>query len=300
MVTGGAGFIGGHLVERLAAARAGSILVLDNLRRPCVGDPGVWPPRVTFAPVDIRHREDLAQALHGCEVVFHLAALSNVMGAVSDASLAFDTNVAGTFNLLQAAKSAGVRRFVFTSSREVYGEPDRLPVPESAPLRPKNDYGASKVAGELYCRLAAGAGLETVIVRLANVYGPRDRDRVIPLFLQAAKANLPIEIYGGDQVLDFVWVDTVVDALIKAACGEWLHEPVNVASGKGVTLQELAQRIVETTGSLAPIRIAPKRREEVRRFVADITRARELLGVAPPADPLWQLARLLEHPAMRV
>lgn len=299
VVTGGAGFLGGHLVERLAADGMGSILVLDNLHRPCVVDPASSPPGVRFAMVDIRNRLAVTEALRGSEVVFHLAAQSNVMGAAFDGEFAFDTNVGGTFNLLQAAKKAGVRRFVFTSSREVYGEAAQLPVSESAPLNAKNAYGASKVAGELYCRLAAAAGLETVVLRLANVYGQRDRDRVIPIFLQAAKNDLPIDIYGGDQIIDFVWVEVVVDALVKAAVGEWVREPVNVGSGKGVTLLELAQRI---TGVIRPdtlIRIAPKRQEEVRRFVADIARANEVFGIRSPDDPLSHLPLLCEGTPVR-
>ena len=297
VVTGGAGFIGSHLVERLAAARVGPILVLDNMHRPCIEDPGAWPGHVALARVDIRDRDAVAHWVRGSSAVFHLAAQSNVMGAVSNAGLAFDTNVTGTFNLLQAAKAAGVKGFVFTSSREVYGESQRLPVSESAPFHAKNGYGTSKVAGELYCNLAAAEGLETVILRLANVYGPRDRDRVIPLFLQAAQRGLPIDIHGGDQVLDFVWIDTVVDALLKAAFGDWLPDPVNIGSGKGVTLPELASRITEIAGSRSPVRIGPKRREEVRRFVADISRARHLLGVPAPDDPLSYLPLLLRPAA---
>src|SRR5207245_9289304 len=149
----------------------------------------------------------------GPNVVCQLAAQSNVMGAVYDADYAYSSNVTGTFNVLRAAVSAGVKRVVFTSSREVYGDPRRLPVRESAPLPPKNGYGASKAAGEVYCRAAANEGIETVILRLANVYGTRDRGRVIPLFAQAAAAGWPLTIYGGKQVLDFIWVETVVDVL---------------------------------------------------------------------------------------
>src|SRR5262249_25559920 len=148
-----------------------------------------------------------------------LAAQSNVMGAVYDADYAFSSNVTGTYNVLQAAKSAGVKRVLFTSSREVYGDPEQLPVQETSALRPKNGYGASNAAGEIYCHTAANEGLETSILRLANVYGTRDRDRVIPLFSQAAASGAPLTLYGGEQVLDFVWIDTVVDALIKAAFG---------------------------------------------------------------------------------
>ncbi|HEY2012911.1 MAG TPA: NAD-dependent epimerase/dehydratase family protein [Bryobacteraceae bacterium] len=296
VVTGGAGFIGSHLVDRLAAIEAGTILVLDNLHRPCVDDPQIWPKGVLFAPLDIRNRSEVASALKDCDVVFHLAAQSNVMGAVLNAEFAFDTNVMGTFNVLQAAKAAGAKRLVLTSSREVYGEVENLPVAETAPLRPKNAYGASKVAGELYCGIAAGEGLETVVLRLANVYGPRDRGRVIPLFFEAARAGKSLEIYGGDQVLDFVWIDTVVDALLKAAFGEWIAEPVNIGSGQGVTLRVLADRITEIAGSAAPTRIVPARREEVRRFVADISRARRIWDLPLPGDPLTHLPMLLHQP----
>src|SRR5207245_6973446 len=151
----------------------------------------------------------------GPNVVCQLAAQSNVMGAVYDADYAFGSNVTGTFNVLRAAASAGVKRVVFTSSREVYGDPRQLPVRESCPIRPKNGYGASKAAGEVYCRAAANDGLETVILRVTNVYGTRDRDRVVPLFARSAGSGSPLTLYGGKQVLDFVWIDTVVDALVK-------------------------------------------------------------------------------------
>src|SRR2546422_9029789 len=201
-VTGGAGFIGGHLIERLVEMDAGEIVALDNFHRPCSGDQHALFESVKFLRTDVRDRSGLAEAMRGCSVVFHLAAESNVMGAVYDADYAFSSNVTGTFNVLRAAASAGVKRVVFTSSREVYGDPKRLPVSESSPLRPKNGYGASKAAGEMYCRTAANDGLETVILWLANVYGPRDRDRVIPLFTRAAQSGTPLTLFGGDQLID--------------------------------------------------------------------------------------------------
>jgi UDP-glucose 4-epimerase len=144
----------------------------------------------------------------------------------------------------------------------------------------------------LYCRLAAADGLETTIFRLANVYGPRDRDRVIPLFLEAACAGSPLTVYGGNQVLDFVWIDAVVEALRKAAFGPWLREPLNLGSGQGTTVLELARHIVELAASPAPINVIPSRQIEVSRFVADITRARQLLEWKAPGDPLQYLPHL--------
>jgi UDP-glucose 4-epimerase len=279
------------LVERLAALKLGPIVVVDNYHRKCL-DPNVVPG-VTFYKSDIRERAALAEVMHGAKVVFHLAAQSNVMGAVYDADYAFGSNVTGTFNVLRTAHSAGAKRVVFTSSREVYGDPKRLPVSESSPLRPKNGYGASKAAGEMYCRTAANDGLETVILRLANVYGPRDRDRVIPLFARAAESGAPLTLYGGDQLIDFVWIDTVVDALIKAGVGPMVRGPINIGSGKGVTVSELARRVVRLTGSSSPIHNVDRRHQEVARFVANIRRGQKLLGIPAPEDPLEHLPKVL-------
>jgi len=289
LVTGGAGFIGGNLVNRLVSIGAGEVLVVDNLQRGFSRDS--LPAGIEFRRADIRDTDALGGALNGCEIVFHLAAQSNVMGAVADAEYSFSTNVVGTYNVLQAAAAAGVKRLVFPSSREVYGDPRDVPVPESAPLRAKNAYGASKIAGEVYCRLAAQQGLEAVVLRLANVYGPGDRDRVIPLFSAAARAGLPITVFGRQKILDFVWIEVVVDAFIKTAFGSYIRGPVNIGSGKGTTIFDLAHRIVELARSVSNIEVVEEREQEVGRFVADITRAKRLLKIPEPDDPLWALSR---------
>jgi UDP-glucose 4-epimerase len=291
LVTGGAGFIGGNLVNRLVSMDAGDILVLDNLHRGFSRDS--LPATVEFRRADIRDRDALADAVKGREIVFHLAAQSNVMGAVADAGYSFNTNVVGTYNVLQSAAAARVKRLVFPSSREVYGDPRSIPVPETAPLRAKNAYGASKIAGEVYCRLAAQQGLETVVLRLANVYGPGDRDRVIPLFAAAASAGLPITVFGKQKILDFVWIDVVLDALIKTAFGSYIRGPVNIGSGKGTTILDLARRMVDLSRSASRIKVVEEREQEVGRFVADITRAKRRLKIPEPDDPLWALSRAI-------
>jgi len=268
------------------------VSVIDNLHRGYSRHS--LPSEIAMDRTDIRDAAAVDAAVRGCDIVFHLAAQSNVMGAVADAGYAFNSNVVGTYNVLAAAGRAGVKRVVFTSSREVYGDPKTIPVAETSPVNPKNAYGASKLAGEIYCRLAAHEGHETVVLRLANVYGPGDRDRVIPLFSTAAAANAPITVYGTQKTLDFVWIDTVVDALAKAAFGRYLRGPVNVGSGKGTTIAELAQRVVSHMNSSSPITIAEERGQEVGRYVADITRAKRLLGLAPPEDPLWALPKVLD------
>lgn len=295
LVTGGAGFIGGHLVERLARRhKGGAVTVIDNLRRgdpenlrSCSGD-------IVFCRSDIRDRAALDPVMRGCEVVFHLAAQSSVMGACEDTEYSCSTNVLGTLHVLEAAKQAGVKRVVFTSSREVYGEPDRIPVPETAPLSPKNAYGASKVAGEMYCRVFGQNGLEVVVLRLANVYGPRDIGRVIPLFVDRALRGLPLLLYGGSQILDFVWIDAVVDALIQTGFGEFSPEPLNIGAGRGITVAALAQRILDLTGSHSPLAIEERRGVEVSRFVADTTRAQARLGLPLPEDPLFGLEQVVQ------
>ena len=213
------------------------------------------------------------EATRGIDLVYHLAAQSNVLGAVSDMEYSFTTNVTGTFNVLRAASQAGVKRFVFTSSREVYGDPASIPVPETAPIAPKNAYGASKAAAEMYCQIFASHGITTHILRLANVYGPRDFGRVIPIFVDNATSGRPLILFGGNQILDFVWIRTVVDILMAVGLGNSPSGPLNVGSGRGTRIDELARRVLACTASASTVEFATTREIEVTRFVADVSRA---------------------------
>jgi len=165
----------------------------------------------------------------------------------------------------------------------------------SARLRPKNAYGSSKAAGEMCCAMTADSGLETVILRLANVYGPGDEGRVIPMFVHNALRNLPLALYGGEQILDFVWIDTVVDALAQAGMGRAVKGPVNVGSGIGVTIVELCSRVIAATGSRSTVRLEASRGLEVRGFVADIARAKRIFKLKSPDDPLFALDSVVER-----
>lgn len=294
LVTGGAGFIGSHLVRWLVRNQAGCVAVLDNFHRGRSENLADCLDEIRLLQADVRDPATLLGALHGIDLVYHLAAQSSVMGAEADADYTFRTNVSGTFDLLRAARTNGVRRVVFTSSREVYGDAHQLPVPETAPLRPKNLYGASKVAGEAYCSVFGSDGLETVILRLANVYGPGDKGRVLPLFVERALQGQHLVLYGGQQVLDFVRIDTVVEALGKVGFGALVPEPLNIGSGRGVTIFDLSRRVLELTGRRSPVEIVPARQTEVVRFVADVTRARQVLGLEPPPDPLAGLAEMVD------
>jgi UDP-glucose 4-epimerase len=279
LVTGGAGFIGNHLVRRLLRDAAVTVRILDNLHRGRNTFAAV--PRVEFLEGDVRDRQTVRAAMDGMDLVYHLAAQSNVLGAVKDIDYSFTTNVAGTVEVLSAARECGVRRTVFTSSREVYGEAVALPVLESTPLNPKNAYGASKAAGELYCRVFGESGMDIVVLRLANVYGPGDAERVIPLFLANASSGRPLVIYGEDKILDFVWIGDVVDALVKVQTAPVAGRTINIGSGEGTTLPDLAQRILHLKGSSSAIEFAAARKVETDRFVADIRLAEALLDHRP-------------------
>ena len=294
LITGGAGFIGSHLARRLVRDRAGSVTVLDNFHRGSIENLADYLDEVRLLRTDVRNSAALQEALHGVDLVYHLAAQSSVMGSEADADYTFRTNVLGTFELLRAARTNGVRRVVFTSSREVYGDALRVPVSERTPLKPKNLYGASKVAGEAYCSVFSCDGLETAVLRLANVYGPGDRDRVLPLFIERALGGQPLVLYGGQQVLDFVWIDTVIESLCKVGFGDLIPEPLNIGSGKGVTVSSVSRRVLELTGWRSQVQMVPARLVEVTGFVADITRARHALGLEQPADPLFGLAKMVD------
>jgi UDP-glucose 4-epimerase len=257
LVTGGAGFIGSHLVDRLVLKGHRSITVLDNLSRgSTVNLATVWGS-IRFVTADIRDRHAFERLVRNTDLIYHLAAQSNVIGAVEDLGYSSSTNIVGSVAILQAARAAGVRPVVFTSSREVYRDPAGLAVPENTPLRPKNVYGMSKVAGETCCRMSAGHALETVILRLANVYEPSDRGRVIPLFAENAMKGRPLTVFGGNQVVDFV---------------------------------ELAERILQLTDCGSKVSLRPSHDLGAVRFVAAITRSRTLLGLEYPNDPLEEVA----------
>jgi UDP-glucose 4-epimerase len=325
VVTGGAGFIGRHLVQRLVANRAAfgaagaPVVALDNLHRstPTALADAIEAGDVRLYEGDVRDAGTLEQAMRGAEYVFHLAAQSNVMGAEDDPDYAFTTNVVGTQRVVQAALAAGARRLVFTSSREVYGQPQSLPVHESAPLAPKNAYGASKVAGEMSCRVAAArGGLEVVALRLANVYGPGDSGRVIPLWLERAARGEDLHIFGGKQVIDFLWVDDAVSALVRAALlpradvavaglvsaddsDPGFFVTLNVGTGQGTPITLLAERVREAVGNPIGIQLQPARAAEVERFVADVSRMRTTLRVNPTA-PLAHLPLLARQTVLRL
>ncbi|HNZ00027.1 MAG TPA: SDR family NAD(P)-dependent oxidoreductase [Anaerolineaceae bacterium] len=297
LITGAAGFIGSHLVDALAA-RGDDLVLLDNLSHGRMDNLARHRqnPRIHFINGDLRNEEQVNQAIKDCSVVYHLGAQSDVVNAVQDLDTTFQTNVVGTYHILKAAREQQVQCLVFPSSREVYGEPHHLPVDEDQPLLTTNAYGASKISAEMYCRaFRKHYGLPVVILRMTNVYGTRDRDRVIPVWIKQARACRPLPVFGGQQVLDFIWIDTVIQALISAAQHPELEQPINIGSGTGTPILDLARRILELTNSTSELSLLPPRDTSVLRFVARVERMRDLLGIHPPKDPLEHLPDVLER-----
>ena len=286
-VTGGAGFVGHHLVRALVE-RGDEVVVLDSARRFGFDRPGLDGAERVQA--DIRNLLACRSAFEGSEAVVHLAAQSNVMGSHEDPDYCFSTNVLGTWNVLEGARAAAVRHLVFSSSREVYGDPPALPVREDAPLRAKNAYGASKVAGEALLAARPAGSPDVSVLRLANVIGSGDRGRVVPLWVTAARAGQPLVIFGGAQEIDFVPVGTVVGCVLRLLERGPVEGAINVGGGRRTSLPALAERIRAAVGSSSPIEVHPPRGPEVTAFEADVTRMRSLLGVEPPEDPLADLA----------
>ena len=296
-VTGGAGFIGSHLVDRLFKD-GHEVIVLDNLSRGRVQniEKYIENKSIIFHQADIRNYDKLIELMKGSEIIYHLAAQSNVMGAIVDLDYSFESNVIGTYNVLKAAKECGARRLIFTSSREAYGEALALPVNEDHPLRSKNFYGASKVAGEKYCEIYQNMeSVEIVILRLANVYGYRDFDRVIPIFIHNVLNNESIRIFGGKQVIDFIDVDKVVEALIQSINNDDASKgATNIGSGRGTTLFDLAKRIQELFKSSNEIIVEPARSVEVVKFIADVKRMSKIFKIQKDDDPLSYLGKMVE------
>ncbi|MEQ1507097.1 MAG: NAD-dependent epimerase/dehydratase family protein [Myxococcota bacterium] len=280
LVTGSAGLIGRAVC---AAARAR-------------GDTVVGYDLVDGA--DVRDGEGLAAAARDVDGIVHLAAVSRVVWGERDPDGCVATNVGGTANALEAARRSPRSPFVaFASSREVYGEPDRLPVDEDAPVRPINVYGHTKARGEALTLDARSTGRTTAVVRLSNVFGDAvdHLDRVVPAFVGQALADAELRVDGADHTFDFTFLDDVVRgwlAVVDALAARAVLPPIHLVSGVGTTLGELAAAAIAVGGG-GRIRLAPPRDYDVRRFVGDPTRARAILGWSVSvslADGLRRLA----------
>lgn len=281
LVTGGAGFIGSHLVETLAADN--DVVVVDNLsggRREWVDD------RATLIEGDVRNEQTVARAVDGVDLIFHQAANVSVQRSVEAPVESHETNVDATLRLLEHARNEDAR-FIFASSAAIYGTPEAVPIDESDPKRPTSPYGAEKHAADQYCRLYHDLyDVETVALRYFNVYGPRQRggqySGVIDVFLDQADRGEDITVHGdGAQTRDFVHVDDVVAANCLAAVNGTLGEAYNVGTGDSVSIRALAEMVRETTETTSDIVHVDAREGDIEQSRPSIEKIQAGLGFEP-------------------
>jgi UDP-glucose 4-epimerase len=302
LVTGGAGFIGSHLVDALLG-EGHDVRVVDNFstgdRRNLLhlrGD-------IEIMEGELRSFERVMTAMRGCELVFHQAALPSVPRSLQDPLTSNDVNITATLNALLAARDAGVRRFIYASSSSVYGSIPSDSKREDLAIAPLSPYGVSKYAGEAYCHsFFAAYGLETVSLRYFNVFGPRQSPlseyaAVIPNFIAATLMNERPRIYGdGLQTRDFTYVQNVVEAnLLAARIDAAVGEVFNIGCGERHTVLGLLEVVCDITGSRTLPDRLPPRIGEIRHSVADITKAREVLGYTPSVGLHDGLRRTYEY-----
>lgn len=289
LVTGGAGFIGSHLVDTLAERH--SVLVVDdfsvgsveNLQQHQAAD------NVRIIKADVRDKDRMYELTRDVDVVYHLA-VQCIRLSIGDPELVHEVNVTGTLNMLLASRDNGVKRFIYVSSSEAYGTAQYVPMNEEHPLEPTTPYGASKAAGELYARsFYLTYGLPTVIVRPFNTYGPRAHfagpyGEVIPRFVIRTLNDMPPVIFGdGGQTRDFTYVEDAVRGITLASrCEQLIGDAINIGYGKEVSINELARIVLKQLGKdgLRPEYQTP-RPGDVRRHYSDITKSVKLLGFRP-------------------
>jgi nucleoside-diphosphate-sugar epimerase len=288
LVTGGAGFIGSHIVETLLR-KGEAVRVLDNLstgKREHLADCKGLPGRLEFVEGDLRSLDDVRRAVDGVDGVFHQAALRSVPRSVDDPLSSNDVNVTGTLQLLMACRQAKVRRVVYASSSSAYGDDPTLPKVETLTPHPVSPYAATKVMGEYYCQIYTKLyGLEAVSLRYFNVFGPRQSPEskyaaVVPRFLESAMRDVAMEVHGdGLQSRDFTYIDNVVSAnLLAMKAAGAAGEVFNVACGERYSVLDIARGIGRALGRQVRWEHQPSRAGDVRDTLADIGKAQRILG----------------------
>ena len=302
LVTGGAGFIGSHIVTALVE-RGDRVKVLDNLSTGSRQNLAPLADRIELLEGDLLDETVVEQAVTGAEVVYHQAALASVPRSVEKPLETHAACVTGTLHVLDAARRAGVRRVIYAGSSSAYGNQPKMPKCESDLPNPLSPYAAAKLAGEYYCRaFTESYGLETVVIRYFNVFGPRqdpnsEYSAVIPKFVTAMLAGQRPTVFGdGRQSRDFTFIDNVVAGNLAAE-----HAPgavgrvFNIACGQQFSLLELIVSINRVLGTNVEPQFAPPRAGDVRESLADIAAAREVLGYEPTVDFDEGLRRSIDY-----
>jgi UDP-glucose 4-epimerase len=303
LVTGGAGFIGSHVVDRLVL-EGYEVRVLDDLSTGKLDNiqRNLSSGKVELVKGDIRDASAVKQSLDGVNFVIHMAALVSVPLSVENPDLTFDINLLGTLNLLRSSIKEKVDRFVFVSSCAVCGDPESLPVTEQTRTNPISPYAESKLIGERYSLgFSERQLLNSVVLRFFNVYGPRqgmnDYSGVITRFIERCKQKLPLTIYGdGSQTRDFVNVKDVAEAVLASMkSSKAAGEVFNIGSGKHTSINELAKTIMELAGVNSEISYEKSRSGDIKDSYADISKAKMLLGYEPKVSLSDGLQSLLEE-----
>jgi len=289
LITGGAGFIGSHVVDRLVKDGY-AVRVIDNLSAGRLDNISghLVSEKVEFVKGDIRDATLVGKTLDDVDVVVHLAALISVPFSFEHPDLTFDVNLLGTLNLLRSSIEKRIKRFVFASSCAVCGESEFLPINEEARTNPISPYAESKLIAERYCLgLSQKQLLQSVVLRFFNVYGPRqgvnDYSGVITRFIEFSKKRSPLVIYGdGSQTRDFVSVHDIVEAvMISINHDQAIGEVFNIGSGKPTSINELAKTILELADPDLKVIYEKSRTGDIKDSYADISKVKTLLGYEP-------------------
>jgi UDP-glucose 4-epimerase len=288
LVTGGAGFIGSHVVDSLVSNDY-EVRVIDNLSTGKLENISkhVEDGKISFVKGDLREAGFVRKSVHDVDAVIHLAAITSVPFSISHPSTTYSVNVDGTINLLNSCLGSDVRKFIYISTCAVYGESSYLPIDEVHPTNPISPYAASKLAAEQQCRIFDQMHkLSMVVLRLFNVYGSRQDSRnhgVIARFVERAKRGLPLIIYGdGSQTRDFVNVEDVTDAILEALRnGNGEGKVFNIAYGKATSLNDLAKTVLKSAATDLELVYEKPRAGDLRQSFADISEARKFMGFSP-------------------
>jgi nucleoside-diphosphate-sugar epimerase len=280
LVTGGAGFIGSHLVKRLINSGF-DVVVIDNLS---TGKEKNIHPKASFHKIDICNEKKIRPLFKGVSYVFHLAALPRIQRSIEYPKETHRSNVEGTLNVLLASREMGVKRFIYASSSSVYGQQISLPLKENFVPNPISPYAVQKLVGEYYCKVFSKIyNLETVVLRYFSVYGPYQNEQdyyatVIPKFFKLKKESMPLIIYGdGNESRDFTYIDDVVESMLLSLKSNLIGngEIINICFGKGVSINQVADII-------GGKRIYCKARKgEPKHTLGDNSLAKKLLGWHP-------------------
>jgi len=289
LVTGGAGFVGSHIVDRISADSR--VTILDNLFAGLMSNLENSKDRITFVKGDILDKKLVKDLVSDTDYIFHLAAHVGNIRSLNDPYFDMDVNIRGMLNLLEACRNSKVKRIVYSSSGAIFGEAKYLPIDEDHPLNPESPYAVSKMTAEKYAfAFYKVYGVPTVSIRYFNIYGPRqdtsEYANAVSIFLGKTRCGEPLTVYGdGEQTRDFVFIGDVVMAnLLAATHPDAEGEIFNIATGLGTSINQVISLIKEVSGRESRVNYEPPRAGEVKHSRATIEKISKLIGYQPQTE----------------